>query len=182
LPRQAPEFPISLLKKVMKRHFVLLLFCLSTIGIYAQIELTAPLPDKLKDIKGEITAVHFPSPVHPVQVPTKKGDRYFWKHNTSVVSVESNVQITEFGAYIFYNDQWNLRVTMDTREFAKLFDCPKGLMKQGEPYTFVKNWRGDTRLYGGWALWYFIGVDESGNQVGGYARLETTDQLINLTK
>jgi hypothetical protein len=49
-------------------------------------------------------------------------------------------------------------------------------MKAGEPYTFVQNWRRDTRLYGGWALWYFIGEDDRGRPIVGYKALWTAGE------
>jgi hypothetical protein len=140
--------------------------------------LTAPLPAILQQLERRIAVSHFPSPVHAVTIEEVNQQRYVWKHNTSVMSPYSDVQIESCGAYIFYNGQWNLRVEYDAKDFSKLFDCPQGTLLMGQPYTFIQNWRFDMQLRAGWALWYFIGRDAHRNKVMGFARLETTDLLV----
>lgn len=160
----------------------LLIFMLSIayLGATAQDTTTftaenAPLPTKFDGLTESLFVNHFPSPVK-ASTDAEEPDVYFWKHTTSVISYTSDIQITEIGAFLFYNNQWNLRVSMDTRDFSKLFDCRKGKMKSGQPYTFAQNWRTDTKLYGGWAMWYFIGINESGETVYGVGRLWTDDE------
>lgn len=163
----------------MKRLLITCLLLSSLLILNAQPgALTAPLPEVLNGLDEAILVNHFPSPVHAVRIEEKNEAYYYWKHNTSVMAPYSDVQVESCGAYIFYNDKWNLRAEFSAQEFSRFFDCPKGKMKKGQPYTFVDNWRKDSRLYAGWALWYFIGTDENGERVMGYARLETTDQLV----
>ena len=136
----------------------------------------ANLPQKIDTLKKALRVNQFPNPVKASLDPEKEGT-YFWKHTTSVMSPESKVQVIEIGAYLFYNNQWNLRASYSPKEFAKWFNCPKAVMKAGEPYTFSDNWRRDTRLYGGWAMWYFIGIDESGQKVCGYDKIHTLREM-----
>lgn len=161
----------------MRNLIIILIF--STTFLAAQTALDAPLPKPLDQLPIGIQANHFPSPVYASEDKTQKEFQYFWKHNTAVLAKDSDIQITECGAYIFYNAQWNLRVKYSRKDFEKLFNCPKGKMKQGQVYTFPDNWRTDNRLFGGWAMWYFIGTDANGEKVCGYAKLETKGALID---
>lgn len=138
----------------------------------------APLPSKFDNLSEKLFVNHFPSPVK-ASTDIDEPETYFWKHTTSVISYTSDIQIIEIGAYLFYNNQWNLRVRMDKKDFVKLFNCPKGKMKAGEPYTFSQNWRRDSQIYGGWAMWYFIGKDEKGTTVYGVGKLWTDGETYN---
>ncbi len=171
--------PPSLSKKriVMKKWNLLIISLFGCLVLAAQTpEETAPLPTKLAELRPAIQVQHFPSPVLASQDVDQPGF-YFWKHNTTIFSPASDIQIVEGGAYIYYNDQWNHRITYSKKEFAKLFGVPKGKMKAGEPYTLVENWRKDSRLYGGWAMWYLIGELPSGERVCGIGKLDTVGEL-----
>ncbi len=135
-----------------------------------------PLPEKLLEIDNILMVNHFPDVVHPFQ-DEKDTTLYNWKHTTSVLSLEEDVIITEFGAYIFYDDKWNERVVYGPKEMDKFFGTKKARLKKGQPYTFNDNWRAGTKVFGGWAMWYFVGLDEEGKKICGYAMLETTDQI-----
>ena len=159
------------------------LLCILLLGVFAgravaQSPETAPLPAKFEGIENGIIVDHFPSPVWASTDPDEPGT-YFWKHATSFISPTENIKIIEGGAYIFYNDQWNLRVEMNAKEISKLFDIPKTGLKAGEPYTFVKNWRRDSRLVGGWAMWYLIGETAEGKRVFGIGKLDTVGTLYD---
>lgn len=134
-----------------------------------------PLPEKIRELRKAIDVIHFPK----VNDPVKIGSRYYWKHMTSILCKESEIKIIEYGAYIFYNNRWNLRRTYDLDELDKTFETNKQRMNQAEPYTWAKNYRIDNSLFGGWALWYFIGKTTSGETVCGYETIHTTDNLLN---
>lgn len=147
--------------------------------IHAQRDFGTPvndeLPQKLKELRIAIEVTNFPKQIDPVQIK----DTYYWKHNTAILCKESEIQIIEYGAYLFYNDQWNLRKSYPLKEFNKSFGTKKQVIKQAQPYTWVNNWRVDTNLYAGWAMWYFIGVTKDGEKICGYQKIETTDKLLN---
>ena len=160
----------------MKQLFCIL-FCIIYISAISQTPQHAPLPEKFENLHRGLILNHFPSPVYASSDPSQQEYQYFWKHTTSVLSTDSDIEIIECGAYIFYNQQWNLRVTYSPKDFADLFDCPNAVIKQGQPYTFKDNWRTDNRLAGGWAMWYVIGKNKEGNKVLGYEKLETVGAL-----
>lgn len=155
----------------------LLLLLISSFS-YAQLKYGTPpensLPEKLTTLPKKITVENFPKNIDPIKI---KGD-YYWKHNTLIFSKESAVTITEFGAYVFYNGKWNLRKSYPLRELNKKFGTKKQKLLQAQPYTWNNNWRVGNKLFDGWALWYFIGVTESGEKVVGYEKIYTSDKLI----
>lgn len=130
------------------------------------------LPERFDTLAAVIIVNHFPSPVY-ASTPANQKFKYYWKHTTSVFSPEVEITIDAFGAYIYYNDQWNLRAAYDRKQFSKWFDCKNGILIPGQPYTFPQNWRTDNRLNGGWAMWYFIGSAPDGKKVYGLGKLHT---------
>lgn len=161
------------------KKFVLSAFILCSLILNAQRDYGVPihdeLPKKLKELRRAIEVVNFPKQIDPVKIK----DQYYWKHNTAILCKESEIQIIEYGAYLFYNNQWNLRRSYPLKELHKSFGIKKQVMKQAQPYTWVNNWRVDTNLYAGWAMWYFIGVTKDGEKVCGYQKIETTNKLLN---
>ncbi|MEL6812016.1 MAG: hypothetical protein AAFP76_11825 [Bacteroidota bacterium] len=133
-----------------------------------------PLPEKLQDLRRAIEVIQFPKENDPIQI----GDEYYWKHMTSILCKESEIKIIEYGAYLFYNGKWNLRRSYPLKELDKTFGTKKQVMKQAEPYTWAKNYRIDKNLYGGWALWYFIGTTPDGETICGYETIHTTSHLL----
>ncbi len=133
-----------------------------------------PLPEKIQTPRRCIEVLHFPKENDPIKID----NRYYWKHLTSILCKESDITITEYGAYLFYNGQWNLRKIYALEELDKTFGTKKQRMEQAEPYTWSKNYRIGDQLFGGWALWYFIGKTPSGEIVCGYETINTTSNLL----
>ena len=159
----------------MNQIFILIL-AFSTLAAAQQMP-DAPLPDKIQTGCEDLSVAHFPPVVH-VSTDSDRPGVFLWKHNTSVIS-EDDVTMVEFGAYIYYNDQWNHRVSYGPKEFAKWFKCTKAELKGGQPYTYNDNWRSQSQIFAGWALWYFIVKDERGEQRCGFQPLYTSDQLLS---
>jgi len=159
-------------------QFVILLL-LSINPVLAQRDYPNPpqdlIPEKLTALPRLLEVVHFPQ----INDPIKIEDSYYWKHMTSILSKTQEVTIIEYGAYIYYNNAWNLRKSYPLRELDKTFGTKNRKLLQAQPYTWNNNWRVDNRLFGGWALWYFIGETSSGELVCGYQKIHTTSNLIN---
>jgi hypothetical protein len=140
------------------------------------------LPDDLRKIPVAISIVHSPNPNYPEL--TTKGDKskykYVWKHASSVVSLNEDLEVIEAGSFIWYSAEgWKKNVEYDRKAFAKRFDCPKGILKKGEAFTFGDNYRFGNNLYGGDALWYIISKDKNGKIYKGFALLETEAELLS---
>lgn len=162
----------------MKLSICILFVFLSSVGS-AQVKYgTPPLdscPEKLEALPRLIKVNHFPK----INDPIKIKDTYYWKHATSIFCKSNEVTIIEYGAYLYYNNQWNLRASYPIRELDKTFGTKKQFMNQAEPYTWTKNYRTDKKLFGGWALWYFIGITPDGTKICGYETIHTTNNLLN---
>ena len=163
----------------MKEVTILLLAIGSLTVSFAQVDYGTPnnesLPEKIQGLRQAIDVIHFPKETDPIKI----NGTYYWKHLTSIISTEGQMEIVAFGAYIYYNDQWNLRREYPLKDLDKTFGTKKQIMNQAEPYTWTKNYRSGTELFGGWALWYFIGETATGETVCGYATINTTDNLLN---
>ncbi len=162
----------------MKNYTILFLLFL-TLASQAQVNYGTPPPDscpyKLRELPRNIDVQHFPRINNPIKIK----DTYYWKHATSILSNDSAITITEYGAYLYYNNQWNLRKSYSLQELDKSFGTKKQHLNQAQPYTWANNWRTDSNLFGGWALWYFIGTTPKGKTVCGYEMIHTTDNLLN---
>ena len=87
-------------------------------------------PEKLRDIPVGITVAHFPNPTYAVL----EDSMYIWKHNTSVQASE-DLQLVEYGSFVYTKKGWYLRITMTPEEFAATYNCKKALLKKGITYT-----------------------------------------------
>ena len=139
------------------------------------------LPEELREIPEAIFIMHSPNPNYPE--PTTKKDKtkfqYIWKHSTSVISPEKDLEIVKAGSFIWYSEKgWFRNVNFDKRDFIKRFNCPKGLIQAGKKYTYKKNYRFGDQLYGGDALWYVIAKDSEGKLFKGLSIIETEATLL----
>lgn len=152
---------------------------LCTLSVAAQVKYETPtnepLPEPLRGLPRLIQVSNFPKKINAVNID----GNYYWKHNTAILCEESEVEIIEFGAYLFYNGKWNLRRRYPLKDLNKQFGTKKQVLAQAQPYTWSDNWRVGPKLFGGWAMWYFIGKTTTGERVCGYQKIETTATLLN---
>ncbi len=135
-----------------------------------------PLPERFTGLEEALVVNHFPAIVHPTPGGKKDACKWYWKHNTAVMA-DTDVQIFEAGAFLLIKDTWRQRVQFNTKEFARMFSCPKGVLKRSQPYTFQDNWRMGNEVSKGWAAWYFIGTDSNGQTVYGWGAVFTSDEI-----
>lgn len=137
------------------------------------------LPSWLLQSPIKLEVFQYPERVNATWKVNKNDTIYIWKHSTTVMNpISSSITVKEAGAYILQSGEWKLRVQYDRKEFARLFECPGGVLEPREPYVFVKNWRKSPELFRGYALWYFKGFDDEDELHVGYAIVETRDKLI----
>lgn len=163
----------------MKQVFFITSLLFLSYNSLSQVDYGTPpndeVPEKLSELRRAILVQHFPKTNNPIKID----DTYYWKHSTGIFCEESKITITEFGAYIYYNDQWNLRESYPLKKLDVYFGTKKHKLNKAEPYTWAKNYRTGKDLFGGWALWYFIGTMENGETVCGFETINTTANLIN---
>lgn len=131
------------------------------------------LPKKLRGLPVGLYGSHDPNPTTAVY----EDSFYVWKHNTSITSMVGDVQLIEYGSYVWTDNDWYLRISMTPQEFADTYACPGAKLKAGVTYTDPASWRRDKTLTGGDALWYFIVEDAKGKRYKGTALIETEARL-----
>jgi polyisoprenoid-binding protein YceI len=131
------------------------------------------LPLKLREIPTGLLAQHDPNPVFAVY----ENNRYIWKHNTTVQAISEDLQLVEYGSYIYTDKGWMLRVTLTPKDFEAAYNCKDGLLKKGITYTDPKSWRQQETLSGGDALWFYIVKNAKGQLFKGTALVETEGKL-----
>jgi polyisoprenoid-binding protein YceI len=135
------------------------------------------LPEKLRGLDYGIQGSHFPNPTYA----TFEDGMYVWKHDTSVLSANEDLQIVEYGSYVYTDKGWYLRVTYDTKMFAETYNCKDGLLKKGVTYTDPTSWRKSEILVSGDAMWFYIAKNKEGKLVKGTAVVETEAKLVDKT-
>jgi hypothetical protein len=137
---------------------------------------TRVLPDELRRLPVGLILWHTPNPNYPEPNPDVPGG-YVWKHSTAIRAEVGDLQVVSCGSYIWYSAAgWQANLRQTPAEFAKLFNCPGGKLKQGVTYTFARNYRyaaSAKSLYGGDALWFIIAKDAQGRLYKGYGLIET---------
>jgi polyisoprenoid-binding protein YceI len=131
------------------------------------------LPKKLRGLPVGLIGGHDPNPTQAVF----EDSMYVWKHNTSITSMVGDVNLIEYGSFVWTDDGWYLRITMSPEEFASTYNCPKAELKAGVTYTDPASWRRQESLTGGDAMWYYIVEDAKGKRYKGTALIETEADL-----
>ncbi len=151
-------------------------------GQEAWTDKTRALPDMLRKVPVALYIEHGPNPNYPEVNDTgiRSDSKYVWKHSTTVCSPKKDLKVIRAGSFIWYDETgWKENVKHKRMDFADRFECPKGSLSQGSCYTFEKNYRWGSTLYGGDALWYVLAEDKEGNVYKGMALLETESELLN---
>lgn len=163
----------------MNRFLFLLLVLPFSSSSFAQNDWTdkkRALPDLLRKVPVACYIKHAPNPNYPELNDSKKKGamKYVWKHATTIFEIEKDLTVIEAGSFIWYDASgWKRNVRYSRKDFAKKFNCPKGKLKKGERYTFLKNYRWGNVPYGGDALWFVLAEDADGNIYKGMGLLET---------
>ena len=163
------------------RHLLLLIPILFPLLLSAQTwtDRSRIYPDKLRDIPTAMVLYHSPTPNYPeLNTDPKVDTKYVWKHRTCVETESSGLEVVEAGSFIWMGESgWIPNVALKNKDFAKKFDCPKGLFQANTRYCFEENYRYGNDLYAGDALWYVLAKDAAGNLFKGVCIIETEGEL-----
>ena len=171
------------------RYFILaLVMSLVFVSICtAQCQLDPKLVEKSDAILKELAAlptgievVHSPNPVKAR--PLEDGKYKFkWPFATSVQTKSGDVRIVEFGSFHWANERWVFSnytgEPFTAEDFVSWYKCPGAMLVAGKSFADPENWGAANALQDQKALWYFVGVDESGNRVKGEAIVEEVAEL-----
>jgi hypothetical protein len=167
-------------------RFVFFGYFLLTVAASAQAQSAVPpawadhtrvLPERLRSIPTGLSLTHTPTPVYPVPNPQKPG-QFIWHHSTTVRAEVGDLEIVEAGSFIWYSAAgWQKNLVETPDDFAELFKCPGGKLRQGQAFTFAENDRfaeSAARVYPGDALWYVLARDpRTGQLYKGLGLVET---------
>lgn len=143
------------------------------------------LPEILRNIPTGIEVSHSKKNVYAIQNkkdPEKYG-KYKWHFETTVSSINDDLTIIEFGAYLWDGNEWVSRSIynrpFNQNEFSKWYSCENALIKKGHSFTDFNNWTKGDSLDGEKkrTLWYFIGVNADGEKYKGTAEVLTIGEL-----
>ena len=127
-----------------------------------------------------IEVLHSPNPVKAMKGGRSKR-AYTWLYETRVRTLGRPLKIVEFGAFSAVEGKWVLAnltgKPFTTAEFAKWYECPGGRLVPGQVFSDAKNWGGGDRLENQRALWFFVGIDESGKRYRGTAMITQLGEL-----
>jgi WD40 repeat protein len=105
------------------------------------------------------------------------GGAYTCAFKTSVKAVGAGVRIEKFGVYYWENNQWvhstsNNGQPWPPEDFADWYSCPGAYIGPGQECSDPNNWTGADTPYLSKGKWYYVGVDDTGNEVQGEAVIE----------
>ena len=137
------------------------------------------MPPKLNNIPIGIEVRHNPQTVSAEF--NGKDSMYYWHYITTVKPVNEDLEITEFGSYLWSVDHWKFETEtgkpFDKNDFAEWYNCSNGKMMKGQEYTDKNNWNYARDLNKGWVLWYFIGKNSKGDLFKGTAIIDYLPEL-----
>ncbi|NOS85426.1 MAG: hypothetical protein HOP31_09830 [Ignavibacteria bacterium] len=138
------------------------------------------LPDELINIPDAIEVRH--TPIMPYAVkPMDDTANYYWFYKTIVKATFEDLEITEFGAYIWNGTKWVFsNVTgkpFEPKDFAEWYTCKNWKMKKGVEYIDPNNWNYSPILQNGKSLWYYIGRNKKGELFKGTAIVDYVGEM-----
>jgi len=140
---------------------------------------TEDLPPELESIPNGIEVGHNPQTVAAVY--SQKDSMYYWVYKTSVKPVKEDIEITQFGSYVWAEDHWVLGTVtgkpFDAKDFADWYQCKNAKMKKGKEYSDENNWNSGKLLQGSKSLWYYIGKNKKGELFKGTAIVNSLPEM-----
>jgi hypothetical protein len=127
-----------------------------------------------------LKVTHSPKPSLATETPDRLW-RYTWFFETTVQAIDSDVRVTEFGAYGLVGRKWLFGnytgKPFDAADFAEWYCCPDAFARKGKDYTDTENWSANSQLIAGTSRSYYIGVDAIGRRVKGEAIVERSAEI-----
>lgn len=137
------------------------------------------LPAELQNIPNGIEVGHNPQTV--MAEYNKNDSMYYWVYKTTVKPMTEDLEITEFGSYLWISGHWEFStVTLkpfDKNDFARWYNCADGKIKKGTEYSDTGNWTRWQTLQKGRTLWYYIGKNSKGEKFKGTAIIDYLPEL-----
>lgn len=171
----------------MKMWIIPIIVFVAVIAIISIIRKSEPQDKVSKAKMAELASLpiglevcHNPNPVRAL-LGGRSGRKYTWLHSTTVKALDDDIEITEFGAFVWHDGQWIFSTIyarpFTQEEFAEWYNCPNAIIRKGEVATDPNNYSGGDVLIPSKSKWYFIGITKSGRRVKGEAVVEEQAQV-----
>jgi hypothetical protein len=139
------------------------------------------MPEKLKDIPTGLEVKHTPNVMYANIEIEKNDTMYYWYYITSVNALNEDLEITEFGAYLWVLNHWEFGTItgkpFTKKDFADWYECKDGLIKKGKSYTDKHNWSRNMALQQSKTMWYYIAKNSKGELFKGTAMVDELPEL-----
>jgi WD40 repeat protein len=124
----------------------------------------------------QLEVTHNPNPAQ-FQPMGASGSAYTCAFKTSVKAVGAGVRIKKFGMYFWENNQWVHSASNNGQpwlpeDFSDWYSCPGAYIESGQECSDPNNWTGADTPFLSKGKWYYVGVDDNGNEVQGEAVIE----------
>jgi len=145
-------------------------------------------PNKLAQLEVGLKVTHSCDTVFATintKDPEKWGN-YQLKFTTSVESISEDLEIVEFGGYLWEDGKWVFRSIYERPfnrdEFDKWYGAKDGKVPVGQKFSDKDNWMGKSDHLNGETykgLWYFIGKNSKNEQFVGVKEIVGVMKLKN---
>ena len=137
---------------------------------------TTAAPEKATIIPAQLEVTYNPDPAK-FQPGGASGGPYTCAYKTTVRAVGVGVRITKFGMYFLENNHWvhspsNNGQPWSPQDFSDWYSCPGAYIGAGQACSDPNNWSGADTPNPSQGKWYYLGVDDNGNEVQGEAIIE----------
>ncbi|MGM0580030.1 MAG: hypothetical protein ACQETL_05085 [Bacteroidota bacterium] len=164
--------------KSLNKLFLLIIL----IGCSSKKDEKIDLPDKIAELPVGIKVTHNINTVYAsINEDPTRGGKYKWLYQTSVTSLEDELEIVEFGGYVLDNGKWIEKNVgyrpFNNKEFEKWYNCQNGILTSSKICKDKNNWTTADRLTNSKNLWYYIGKNKADEKFVGYAEIEMIGEL-----
>lgn len=146
------------------------------------------LPARIAELQEGLRVSHSTDTIY-ASINTKDPDtrgKYQMKFATSVETKVGDLEIVEFGSYLWKSGKWEFTSIynrpFNSEEFNKWYGADNGKILKGEKYTDADNWLGKSNDLNGKtykALFYFIGKNDHGQKFVGWKEIVGVMKLKN---
>jgi hypothetical protein len=111
-------------------------------GADASDELKPPTIDELDKLPVGIKVTHDPNPARATESPKQKTGRYFWYFKTTVMALEGDVKLTQFGSFSRVGKVWHFGnfsgKPFTSKDFADWYSCADATLKKGVAMNYMR--------------------------------------------
>ncbi|MEM7626450.1 MAG: hypothetical protein AAF333_12710 [Planctomycetota bacterium] len=135
---------------------------------------------EIRELPVGLKVTHSPNPA-PAMEGGRSGFPYTWLYETKVESIDQDLTLEEFGAFVEHEDGWHFSTytakPFTPEDFAEWYGCPDAKLVPGKVFVDRLNWSGARQLKTLRTIWYFVAVDPDGKRYRGEALIEQLAEI-----